>query len=88
MIRPSDEIAEDIATHFSEHDQPLMVYRWNDFYEISDAKRLHKSRLDEIAEYAKDDHGLIVGFGNRSIAVCRDKVSKRYRRGGEPIKRS
>ncbi len=51
----------------------VMTMRWAELYELGEVERFKQARLDGIEKVAKDDFGLVVGYGHSVVIVGHDR---------------
>lgn len=80
MPREIQDVVADIASDMEAAPKQPITYSWQDFYTLNDARKLHESRKVEIAQQALEEHGFIVGYGDRVVMVSEDRYVNRVRR--------
>lgn len=73
MPKTVRQMVEEMNDRLRKSGQPVMTIRWTELYEIGDMERFKKPRLKGIEQLAKDEFGLVVGYGHSVVTVAHDR---------------
>ena len=72
MTTPIYDVVDDVLDAIRKNEQTTITMSWKDFYKLNDISRFKEDRKEQLIQRGLQK-GIIWGFGDDAVIVCRDR---------------